>query len=125
MDKKILDTLKAYAKNSYSPYSKYRVAAMLFAKSGNAYMGVNVENASYSMTMCAERSALFGAVSNGEKEFDGIAIYSPSKILPLPCGACLQALSEFAGKEFVITVTNGKKEKSGRIKDFLPHSFSL
>lgn len=120
-----MKTLKSHAKNSYSPYSKYKVVALLFAESGNAYIGVNVENASYSLTMCAERSALFTAVSNGERKFEGIIIYSPSKTLPYPCGACLQALSEFAGKDFMVTVTNGKVEKSGKFNEFFPHSFKL
>ncbi|MDD3803681.1 MAG: cytidine deaminase [bacterium] len=125
MDKKILDTLKTYAKNSYSPYSKYKVVAMLFCGSGDVYMGVNVENASYSVTMCAERSALFSAVSNGERKFEGIIIYSPSKVMPYPCGACLQALSEFAGRDFMVTVANDREEISANFKEFFPRSFKL
>lgn len=125
MNKKILNTFKSYEKNSYSPYSKYKVVAMLFAESGNVYMGVNVENASYSLTMCAERSALFCAVSNKERRFEKIIIFARGKKLPYPCGACLQALSEFAGEDFRIIVSNGVKEEEKRLSEYLPNRFVL
>ena len=125
MNKKILDTLKLYEKNSYSPYSKYKVVAMLFCKSGDVYMGVNVENASYSLTMCAERGALFSAVANHETAFEKIIIYARGKNLPHPCGACLQALSEFVKKDFIVTVTNGVREESHKFGEYLPKRFVL
>ncbi len=125
MNKKILNTFKSYEKNSYSPYSKYKVVAMLFAESGNVYMGVNVENASYSLTMCAERSALFCAVSNKERRFEKIIIFARGKNLPYPCGACLQVLSEFAGEDFRIIVSNGVKEEEKRLSEYLPNRFVL
>jgi len=125
MNKKNLNTLKLYEKSSYSPYSKYKVVAMLFSNSGNVYMGVNVENASYSLTMCAERIALFSAITNKERHFEKIIIFARGKNLPHPCGSCLQALSEFAGEKFKIIVTNGIKEEERNLSDYLPNRFVL
>ena len=110
--------------NSYSPYSKFKVGAALLTESGNIYTGCNIENASYSLTMCAERTAVFKAVSQGEKNFKAIAIAgSPnddfSNPCP-PCGACLQVLSEFCGDDFIIILSDGEH----KLSDFLPHRFN-
>lgn len=94
---KLIDKAKAVSEKAYAPYSKFRVGAALLTKSGNIYVGTNVENRSFSLTICAERSAISTAVASGETEFVALAIYSPdtNKALP-PCGACRQVISEFS-----------------------------
>ncbi|MBD3278225.1 MAG: cytidine deaminase, partial [Candidatus Aegiribacteria sp.] len=82
----------------YAPYSGIRVTAVLEASDGSIYTGVNVENASYGLTICAERSALSAAAAAGKRKFRRIVIYSPD-CLPLPCGACRQVLKEFCNGE--------------------------
>ena len=90
--------LKA-SKNSYSPYSKFPVGAAVLFKSGNIFTGCNVENRSYGLTNCAERSARFSGVSSGEREIAAVAIAAPLADYPVgPCGACRQVLTEFAEK---------------------------
>ncbi|MFH1844493.1 MAG: cytidine deaminase [bacterium] len=85
-------------RQSYSPYSKFRVGAALLASNGTVYTGTNVENASFGLSICAERSALFQAVAAGVREFDAIAIYADGTEPTPPCGACRQVLLEFAPK---------------------------
>ena len=106
---------------SYSPYSKFKVGAALLTKSGKVYTGCNIENASYGATNCAERTALFKAVSEGEKEFVAIAI-SAEKAMPWPCGICRQAMLEFAPDLLVIAQVGDTREKM-LLKDLLPHGF--
>jgi cytidine deaminase len=98
------------AKKSYSPYSKFRVGAALLTKSGVIFTGTNVENRSYGGTICAERTAICKAVSEGYLDFQAIAIIGldSDKILP-PCGICRQFISEF-GKDIVVIMANNKKE---------------
>ncbi|MBL8968080.1 MAG: cytidine deaminase [Spirochaetaceae bacterium] len=88
------------AKASYSPYSKFRVGAALLCSDGSVFTGANVENRSFGLTICAERSALVAAVSAGKRDFVGIAIATPDADYPVsPCGACRQVLSEFLKPE--------------------------
>lgn len=94
--------------NSYSPYSRFRVGAALLASDGRIFSGCNVENSSYSLTICAERNALFKAVSENAKDFTSIAIASDDAALLPPCGACRQVLSEFSpGIEVILTSSQG------------------
>lgn len=108
---------------AYAPYSNYRVGAALMTNSGRIYDGVNVENAAYPSSMCAERNAVFKAVSNGERQFKAIAVASLNG--GTPCGACRQVLSEF-GEDVQIFIA----DKSGRLiqeimlSDLLPGAFS-
>ena len=109
--------------NAYVPYSNYRVGAALRSKSGTIYTGVNVENAVFPMTNCAERTAVFKAVSEGEREFDIIAVATDNG--GSPCGACRQVLSEF-GQDILVLIADG----SGRIvreltvRELLPDAFT-
>lgn len=107
---------------SYSPYSHYRVGACLLAEDGTLYTGCNVENASYGLTNCAERTALFKAVSEGCTRFSAIAIAAEG-MAPWPCGACRQVLSEFAPDIRVLVTWDGHSD-SALLSELLPHGFS-
>ena len=119
-------------KVSYSPYSGFQVGAALLTKSGKVYSGCNIENAAFSPTNCAERTAFFKAVSEGEKEFEAIAIVGNKKeAMPgewdfcTPCGVCRQVMLEFVNpEEFVIILGKGEEIKSYTLKELLPESFS-
>ena len=95
------DTLIAAARaareNAHAPYSNFRVGAALRASSGRVYTGCNVENATYGLTVCAERVAIFKAISEGERGFDAIAVVTQTEVLTPPCGACRQIIWEFCG----------------------------
>ena len=112
------------SKNAYAPYSKFSVGACVLACSGEVYTGCNVENASYGLTICAERNALANAIANGEKTISAIAIYSPNMENCLPCGACRQVIFEF-GKEIEIVTQIGKDYKVRKINELLPEGFEL
>ena len=119
--------LKENSKFAYAPYSNFKVSAVLVTKSGKIYTGVNVENASYGGTVCAERVAIFKAVSEGEKEFDRIYLYVEDKdgnhpIVP-PCGICRQVMSEFAMDMKVIMIGDNDKEEISSVRELLPHHF--
>jgi len=108
--------------NAYAKYSNYAVGAALLADSGKIYTGVNVENASYPLSMCAERTAIFKAVSDGERSFQAIAIASDNG--GSPCGGCRQVLSEFGLDTQVITVDrDGTIILDTRVEDLLPSAF--
>jgi len=109
--------------NSYSPYSNFRVGAALLTTSGKVFTGCNIENSSYSLTICAERTALFKAVSEGEKSFSKILIVSDADDFISPCGACRQVISDLAGDiEIILTNAQGKMQ-SKKVSDLLPFAF--
>jgi len=100
---KLMSIARDTAENSYSPYSKFRVGAALLCKNGEVIQGVNIENRSFGLTICAERSAISAAITKGINEFQAIAVYCPDADYPVsPCGACRQVLSEFVDKDFPI-----------------------
>ncbi len=119
----LLDVLKGLVNFSYSPYSKFRVSAVLYGKDGMV-TGVNIENASYGLTMCAERVAVFKAISEGKKSFDTLIVYSPDG-MPFPCGACRQVLSEFFPQDFRVIVASGKRIEEFTLGELLPYTFEL
>jgi len=108
---------------AYAPYSKFKVGAALLAKNGQVYIGCNVENASYGLTCCAERNAVFEAVGRGERKFIAIAIASDSPEPTAPCGACRQVLNEFAPEMEVIMAGAKGQLKTRKLKELLPDSF--
>ena len=122
---KLIEIATEASKHSYSPYSHYNLGAALLTKSGKVYKGTNVENASYPLTCCAERVAIFKAVSEGEKEFDTLVIRSNDDSFPYPCGACRQVMAQFSN-DLVVYVVNGKNEyKKFTIKELLPYTFEF
>lgn len=110
--------------NSYSPYSHYKVGAALLTKSGKVYLGTNVENCGYGPTNCAERSAIFAAVSNGEREFEKLAIVGSSESIAYPCGVCRQVIVELLPNAELICAKDCKNYEVLNIKDLLPHAFT-
>ena len=125
MSSQLLNEAKQLIRQSYSPYSGFRVAAVLEDSDGHIHGGVNVENSSYGVSMCAERVALFAAVSAGSRTFRRILVHSPDGA-PLPCGACRQALWEFCTAEFRILVSDHEgKLTEYRLGDLLPEAFEL
>ena len=127
MDKNELVKLALDAREkSYSPYSTFKVGAALLTKSGKIYKGCNVENKAFSPTNCAERTALFSAVADGEREFSEIAVVGgENKITDFcpPCGVCRQVMSEFCDKEFKIHLYNGEEIKTYTLGELLPENF--
>lgn len=122
-DKDLLNLAKETYKNAYSPYSKVKVGAALLTKDNLVFTGCNIENASYGLTICAERSALASAVSNGKKHFSKIAIASNQKREFSPCGACRQTLAEFNPKLKVIWNDKNGKTKKASLSKLLPFIF--
>lgn len=120
-DATLLALAVAARQRSYSPYSGYAVGAALLAADGRVFQGCNVENASFGLTNCAERTALFKAVSEGAREFTAIAI-AAEKSAPWPCGACRQALNEFAPDIRVLVTWDGQVEVAP-LSQLLPHGF--
>lgn len=112
--------------NAYAPYSNYRVGACVVTKDGRKFYGANIENASYSLTNCAERSAIFNAYSQGVRKTDieAIAIVSESKKLAAPCGACRQVLCELLESETPIVLSNRLEMKICTISELLPMTFT-
>lgn len=109
---------------AYAPYSKFRVGACILS-SGKIYQGFNIENVSYSITICAERVAAINAILNGALDFEKIVIASDGKEFPYPCGACLQFLSEFAQDMDVILVNGEGKIKRTTLKELFPKPFRV
>ena len=124
MDHKVLVRLARLAKkHSYSPYSRFRVGAALLARSGKVYTGCNIENSSYGLTVCAERTAIFKAVSEGVRGFSAIAIATDEDRGTPPCGACRQVLLDLAGDIEVIMVGRKRPATVTTMSELLPLPF--
>jgi len=111
------------AKASYSPYSKFRVGAAILAGSGKVYTGTNVENASYGLCNCAERTAIFTAAAAGERTVRAVAVYTPTRQATSPCGACRQVINEFGPAALVISVCDGADRIETSLDKLLPEAF--
>lgn len=119
----LIDLANEARKRAYAPYSKYQVGAALRTKSGKIYTGVNVENAAYPQTMCAERVAIFKAVSEGEMEFEVIAVVTDNG--GSPCGGCRQVMAEFGLKTIILIADGaGRLQKQMSVKELLPEAFT-
>ena len=118
----LLELARRALEYSYSPYSHYAVGAALLCADGRVFTGCNIENSSFGLTNCAERTALFKAVSEGAREFTAIAIASNGS-MPYPCGACRQALNEFAPELRVLTIAGDGSTDDTTLRALLPHGF--
>lgn len=129
-EEKLLQRALEARRRSYCPYSRFAVGVALLAASGKVYLGANVENASYGLSMCAERIALFRAVTEGERAFLQLAIVGgpadrePQELCP-PCGACRQVLFEFAPDLEVLLGTTREVKKRWVLRELLPEAFRL
>ena len=119
---KLIRRAKEAMQHAYTPYSNFKVGAALLTAEGKVYLGCNIENAAYSPSNCAERTALFKAVSEGAREFTAIAIASNGS-MPYPCGACRQALNEFAPELRVLTIAGDGSTDDTTLRALLPHGF--
>jgi len=108
---------------AHAPYSHFKVGAALLSKTGQVFTGCNIENASYGLTICAERVALFKALSEGVQEFSKIVVVADTEVLTPPCGACRQIIWEFCGNVAVILANLRGKSETHRMDKLLPHAF--
>ncbi len=122
-DEELIAVAKKYREFSYSPYSKFKVGAAVLTKQGNVYGGCNIENSSYPVTNCAERTAIFKAVSEGEKEIEAIALIADTEGPCSPCGACRQVMGEFKIPRIIMANLKGDK-KVVTLEELLPFAFS-
>jgi len=121
--KKLEAAARRAAAKAYAPYSKFRVGAAVLTGSGRVYAGTNVENASYGLCNCAERTAIFSAVAAGAKKISCVVVYTPTKTATAPCGACRQVISEFGPTARVISICNGREQVDVTIDALLPGAF--
>lgn len=121
--KELLELAKQAMNNAYAPYSNFRVGAVLLAKDGRIFTGVNIENASYGLTNCAERTAIFKAVSEGVLEFDTLVVIANTDKPVSPCGACRQVMAEFGNFRVILANTKGEYVETS-VSELLPLSFS-
>jgi cytidine deaminase len=122
-DEELVRVASLARQRAHAPYSKYKVGAAIRTKRNKVHSGANVENASYGLTVCAERTAAFAAVNAGDTAFDAIAIVIDDERLPTPCGACRQVLAEFSPDMRVILGTTGGKRKVATLGELLPDPF--
>lgn len=123
-NKQLIEYAMQARNNSYSPYSNYKVGAALLTKSGKVFIGTNVENSAYGLCNCAERSAMFSAISNGEREFEKLAIVGSSNDICYPCGACRQVIMELAPEITLLCCENAEHFIETTIQELLPCAFS-
>lgn len=124
-DRELIDTAKKMLDTAYAPYSKFHVGAALMDSQGNVFTGCNIENSSYGCACCAERTAVFKAVSEGSRSFEAIAIVSSAGGETFPCGICRQVLSEFSPEIRIILENERGELVTYKLQELLPHSFSL
>ena len=127
-DRELLELAEKAREKSYSPYSGFAVGAALLCSDGEVFTGANIENASFSPTVCAERVAIFSAVHAGKRDFCAIAISGGKAgekggFCP-PCGVCRQVMTEFCGGDFRIVLGDGKEIKTYTLADLMPRSFT-
>ena len=121
----LLDKAQEARDHSYAPYSRYHVGAALLTADGQVYQGCNIENAGFTPTVCAERTAFFKAVYDGHRAFRAIAVIATGEEQGLPCGVCRQVMAEFCDKDFLIVTANRDRSKVdvSAFEQLLPHSF--
>lgn len=124
-DSELLNMAIKASEHAYAPYSCFKVGAALECENGRIFTGCNIENGALGSTMCAERVAIFKAVSEGETKFTRIAVYGDGSDYCMPCGACLQVMSEFSKDMEVLSANGAGSYVSYRLDQLLPHTFKL
>ena len=121
----LLDRAQEARVHSYAPYSRYNVGAALLTADGQIYQGCNIENAGFTSTICAERTAFFKAVYDGHRAFRAIAVIATGEEMGFPCGVCRQVMAEFCDRDFIIITANRDRTKVdvSTFEQLLPHSF--
>ena len=121
----LIDLAIETSKKAYVPYSHFPIGAVLVAKNGQIFTGVNIENASFGLTNCGERTAIFKAVSEGVTDFEELIVYGETEQPVSPCGACRQVMAEFFSKDLKVTlVAKDKATVVMTVKELLPYSFT-
>jgi cytidine deaminase len=121
--KTLADTARDASRHSYCPYSKFHVGAAVLMEGGYLFAGSNVENASYGLTICAERNAVFQAAAQGFREVVAVAVYTPTPTPTAPCGACRQVINEFGPDAEVLSICDGPGTIRARLSELLPEAF--
>ena len=121
--RQLIDAAKHASMAAYCPYSKFRVGATMLGGSGKIHAGCNVENASYGLTICAERSAVTRAIADGEKQIEAVVVYTPTSTPTAPCGACRQVLNEFGPAMLVVCACDGPDVIRMKLSELLPAAF--
>jgi cytidine deaminase len=121
--KELIGAAKNAARNAYMPYSRFPVGAAVLSEGGSVFTGCNVENASYGLTVCAERNAVFHMVAEGERRIRAVAIFTPTLQPAAPCGACRQVLNEFGPDALVVSACDGPDVLKKNLAQLLPDSF--
>ena len=119
----LIDLAKSASEHAYCPYSKFRVGAAILTEDGETFAGCNVENASYGLTICAERNAAFQMVARGKSRIKVLVVYTPTKTPTAPCGACRQVINEFGPEALILCVCDGKERIEERLGKLLPQAF--
>ncbi|MBN9120791.1 MAG: cytidine deaminase [Planctomycetes bacterium] len=126
-DQKTLDEMaeraRAVGRNAYIPYSRFRVGAVVLTDDGQMFDGCNVENASYGLTICAERNAIFHMVARGKRKITAVVVCTPTPTPAAPCGACRQVINEFGPDALVVSACDGPDVLKKRLSELLPDAF--
>ena len=123
LQRKLEKAARTAAKSSYSPYSNFQVGAAVLTNSGKIFAGTNVENASYGLCNCAERTAIFSAVAAGERKLQCVIVYTPTETATTPCGACRQVINEFGPEARVISICDSDDRIETSLSALLPGAF--
>ena len=123
-DRQLINLAEQASRNAYVPYSHFAVGAALECRDGTVFTGCNIENAALGSTICAERTAIFKAVSEGHRDFVRIVIAGKSEDYCVPCGSCRQVMMEFAPEMEVICLNGGGRYVSNRLSELMPYTFN-
>lgn len=119
----LIAAARAAREHAHAPFSNFRVGAAVRAASGRIFTGCNIENATYGLTICAERVAVFNAISEGEHGFEAVAVVADTDVLTPPCGACRQIIWEFCGNVEIVLANVNSRLTTYRMSELLPHPF--
>ena len=121
--KMLTEKAKEASGNAYCPYSKFKVGAAVLTEDGQIFTGCNVENASYGLTICAERNAIFHMVAQAKQKIRALVVYTPTKTPTAPCGACRQVINEFGPEALILSVCEGPNVLKKKLSDLIPDAF--